>query len=685
MQHRYHSTSSPSSKLRRPLSWAGLPLAGLFALVSAGCPSTTPGVGPAGPPAPEPAAATTATAEAGAAAEGSTGIPDANMDRAQIPEQYKWKLAPLFASDEAFEQAMKRLAGERKTLAGFKGKLSQPRQLQACLDQYFKTRLLTRQLSLYANLRFDGAQTSPKLQEMNDRAQKALHALMELAAFVRREVMALDDRAMKRAYRAEAKLADYRPYLDELRRRRKRVLGGEAERVLALAGDNLWAEIDLNEIPSDIEKVYKALRADMPLPDIKDEQGQVVGLNLSNFGKYRASEDRRVRRDTVEAFFGALRQYENTLAATLAGQVRLNLTYARSRGYDSALAAYLDKDNIDPAVYHNLVSAIHANTAPLHRYVQLRKRLAGVKELHIYDLYNPMVEGTKMTVPYAQAIELLPKALAPLGEPYLKELRTGLALKNGWVDVYPHKDKESGAFSVSVYGTHPFIKMNYFDDVDDLSTLAHEFGHSIHSHLSMNQQPYITANYTAFIAEIASTLNEKLLSDYLLEHAENDDQRLYILNNLVETIRTTIYRQALFAEFELLVHTAAEQGKALTAKFFNETYAGLIRNYYGPDYTLGPNDGLEWAYIPHFYFKFYLFSYATGLSAGIALADRVKSGGVPAREAYLGMLKGGSSKPPLELLKGAGVDLTKPHAIEAAAKLMDATLGRIEAILAKKG
>jgi oligoendopeptidase F len=306
-------------------------------------------------------------------------------------------------------------------------------------------------------------------------------------------------------------------------------------------------------------------------------------------------------------------------------------------------------------------------------------------ELHIYDLYAPMVEGAKMKVPYDKALDILPRALAPLGDQYLSALRQGLDLNNGWVDVFPHKNKDSGAFSIDVYGIHPFIKMNYFGEVDDLSTLAHEFGHAIHSHLSMTNQPYMTASYAPFVAEIASTLNEKLLSDYLLEHAGNDDERLYILNNLVETLRTTIYRQTLFAEFELLAHTAAEQGKALTAELFNQTYERLIRKYYGPDFSLGPNDALEWAYIPHFYYKYYVFSYATGLSSGIALANRVKSGGVEAREAYLGMLRSGSSKPPVTLLEAAGVDLTKPTAIEAAAKLLDETLGQLEAILDKRG
>jgi len=663
-----------------------LVFAGLLGTSTASCGSHSSAVTEpqAGGPTPAVLATAPTPLDATSPSANSGTVPDANMARNQIPAKYKWRLDPLFSKDEAFDQALAKAARDRKALAAFQGKLAQPNQLRACLDHYFGLRLLTNKLTLYASLRFDSNQRSAKLSGMNDLALHALHALIEQASFIRREVMALNDGTLKRAYRAAPKLAEYRPYLDELRRRRQRVLGSEAERILSLAADNLWAEIDLNEIPSDIEKVFKSVRSDMPMPKIKDEQDQEVQLTLANFGKYRGSQTRRVRQDTVESFFESLRTYENTYAATLSGQVRQNIFYARARGYDTALEAYLDKDNIAPAVYHNLISAIHANLAPLHRYMSLRKKLMKVDELHIYDLYAPLVEGAKMTASYEQAREILPKALAPLGEDYLKALRHGLDPKSGWIDVYPHQDKDSGAFSVAVYGIHPFIKMNYLDDINDLSTLAHEYGHSIHSHLSMNNQPYMTSNYSAFNAEIASTLNEKFLSDYMLEQAENDDQRLFILNTLVESIRTTIYRQSLFAEFELAIHTAAEQAKPLTAQFLNKTYGDLIRKYYGPGFTLGKNDGVEWAYIPHFYYKYYVFSYATGLSAGIALADRIKQGGPTARDAYLGMLEGGSSKPPLELLKGAGVDLTKPTAIATAAKLMDSTLSRIEAILAKR-
>ena len=610
--------------------------------------------------------------------------PDANLDRAQVPDAYKWRLEPLFAGDAEHRQGLEQAAALRQKLAAYRGKLADASALRECLDLYFQARLLTNKLTLYANMRLDSEQKNTALQEQNDRSLDAMQQLIAQAGFIRQELLALDEAAIQAAYSRDPTLAAYRPYIDGLRRRRARMLEPKAEEILVLAGDNLWAEIDLNELPSDHEKSYRALRADLLLPQIEDEQGQKVQLTLANFGKFRASSNREVRRAAVEGLFGAVKQYQHAFAASFSGQIRFNIMLARARGYPTALEAYLDKDDISPAVYTNLIAAVRANLKPLHRYVALRKKLMALPEVRLFDLYPPMVSGARREVSYAEALRILPEALAPLGAEYVRVLQEGLDPRSGWIDVYPNKDKDSGAFSSSVFGVHPYVKMNYLNELDDLSTLAHEYGHALHSHLSMKTQPYVTANYAPFIAEIASTFNEKLLSDYLVKKAKSDGERLHILNELVESIRTTIYRQALFAEFELAAHTAAEQGTPLTAEWLNQTYADLIKTYYGPDYQMGPNDDIEWAYVPHFYYKYYMFSYATGLSSGIALAERVQKEGPRARDAYLGMLKGGSSKPPLELLKGAGVDLTRPQAVEAAAGLLDRTLAEMEKLLARK-
>ena len=642
------------------------------------------------PPPPPTAASPSALPPSSAAAQpvaqpGPSGLPDGNAVRSSIPDEFKWKLDALFADDAAFEQGLKDAGQLRSGLAAFEGKLGQPKRLRECLEPYFRARLATNKVTLYANQRLDSDVRNAKLLDMNDRALAAMNDLMASAAFVRREVLAMKDGAYANAMKAEAGLAQYRPYLDELRRRRTRVLGQQAERVLSLAGDNLWAEIDLNELPSDFEKSFDASLADLALPKVHDEQGQEVQLTLSNYGKLRGSADRAVRKEAVDAFFAALASQRHVFASQLAGQVRFNLFLARSRGYTTARQAYLDKDGIDPAVYDNLLRAVGDNVAPLHRYVRLRKKLMGLPELRSFDLYTPMVRSVPMRFTYDDARRLLPVALAPLGEDYLGVLRTGLDPRNGWVDLLPHKDKRSGAFSASVFGVHPFVKMNYFEGLDDLSTLAHEFGHALHSHLSMTSQPYVTANYVPFIAEIASTFNEKMLSDYLVDHARSDEERLYLLNQMVDRIRTTIYRQALFAEFEHDLHGMAEAGKALTADSMSARYLELVRKYYGPELAIGPDDGFEWAYVPHFYYKFYVYSYATGLSSGIALAQKVKEGGAPARDAYLGMLKGGSSKPPLDLLRGAGVDLTRPDAIVSALGLMGSMLDEMEKTIARMG
>jgi oligoendopeptidase F len=612
-------------------------------------------------------------------------VPDANMERADVPDQFKWNLQPLFASDADFAHGLAEATADRTRLAGFEGKLADPAKLRACLELYFETRLLTNRLSLYGNLRFVGDQASSPLQALHEQGLAALNDLMTASAFIRREALALPDAALAASYSKDPKLANFRPYLDEMRRRKARVFDARTEQVLALAGDNLWAEIDLNEIPSDHEKSHAALLTDLVLPKIKDEGNDDVQLTLSNYGRFRSSPDRRVRREAVAGLFSTLKTYEDALAATLSGQMRYDVFMARARGYDTALDAYLDKDNIDTAVYRNLIAAVHDNLGPLHDYVAMRKKVMGLDSIHIYDLYTPLVPGVTMTFPYDEALRILPEALAPLGPDYVAVLRRGLDLKSGWIDLYPNRNKESGAFSSSVYRIHPFVKVNYQDQYDDLSTLAHEMGHAMHSWSSSEKQPYVTSSYVPFLAEIASTVNEKLLSDYMLSRARNDDERLSLLNRLVESLRTTIYRQALFAEFELLAHEATEKGTPLTAEFLDATYRDLVARYYGPDLTIDPNDATEWGYIPHFFYKYYVYAYATGMSSAVVLAENVRSGDVKKRDAYLGMLAAGSSKPPLAILRDAGVDLTRPDAVVAAAHLMDRTIKEMQAILARKG
>ena len=607
--------------------------------------------------------------------------PDANAPRSDVPDAYKWSLTQLFATPESWEEELNALRVEIGGLSAYQGQLTDPAALNNCLELYFGLHDRASRVTQYANLALDTELTDQDLQADNQRSLVLMNELMAASGFIRGEALALDDKTMAKAYQASDGPAQYQTYLDNLRRRKSRMLGEEAEVILQLLGDNLWAEIDLNEIPSDLESTFGALMSDIAWPMVHDEEGNEVQLTLANLGRFRTSPDRAVRAEAMSAFFATLRQFQHALAATLGGQFKLDVLYARARGYDTALEAYLDKDGLSVDVHDNLISAVNANLTPLHRYVELRRKVLGYDDLHIYDLYVPMVQAAEMDIPFKEAIKILPAALAPLGDQYVERLTHGLDPRNGWIDVYPSNDKDSGAFSASVYGRHPYVKMNYQDSLDDMSTLAHEYGHAMHSALAMEFQPYQNYRYVPFLAEIASTCNEALLSDYLVANANGKDEKAGLLVAELESIRTTIYRQTLFSEFERLVHGYAEEGTPITAALLDETYRDLIQRYYGPEFTLGENDGMEWSYIPHFYYKYYVYTYATGLSCGLAIAERVKEMGQPAVDAYLGMLQGGCSEAPLDLLKGAGVDLTSPEAIEAALGRFDRTITELAELL----
>ncbi|MCX5794604.1 MAG: oligoendopeptidase F family protein [Elusimicrobia bacterium] len=611
--------------------------------------------------------------------------PDSNAPRSAVPEKFRWDLSALVPGDEAWEPAFAQATAALSALAPHKGQLSAAPAVKTCLEDYFTARQRVEHVASYANLKADEDDGVAKYQEWHQRALDLGNRLRSESAFIRLELLRLDDAAAL-AILADPSLAPYRAYVTDLRRRRTHLLGDEAEKVLSLAGDNLWSETDLNEIPSDIELAFKAMQKDIQLPKIKDEAGKPVQLTLANYGKYRASKDRRVRRDTVEGFFAALKKNEDVLAAVLGGETKRDVFLARARGYPTSVAAYLDRQDVPTEVVDKLIAAVHDNLQPLRRYVELRKKLLGLKDLHIYDLYPPIVPAAKAEIPYEDGLRDVLEALKPLGPDYVSELSGPSMLGRRMADVYPNKGKDSGAFSHSIWDAPPLVLLNYQDDIEDVSTTAHELGHAMHSLINSKAQPYPDAGYSSLTAEIASTFNEMLLAKHLLAKSLSDDKmRLYLLGRLVESIRTTIYRQTLFTEFELKLHGFAESGTPITPELLDRTYADLVRLYYGPGFALGPNDGVEWSYIPHFYWKHYVFSYACGLASGIALSERVATGDVEARGRYLAMLAQPREAHPVEILKDAGVDLLKPEAVQAAARLLDETITEMERLAASPG
>jgi oligoendopeptidase F len=419
--------------------------------------------------------------------------------------------------------------------------------------------------------------------------------------------------------------------------------------------------------------------ADLKFPVIKDEEGHEVELTKGRYGSFMESGNRQVREDAFKGMYSTYRKFMNTLGASLNASIKKDIFYARTRKYPSALTAALDGDNVGVDVYDRLIEAVHNNLEPMYRYMKIRKQQLGVDELHMYDIYVPLAKDYKMTIPYEEACEKMLQSLQPLGQEYLGQVQAGL--QEGWIDVYENEGKTSGAYSWGTYDTQPYILMNYDNKLDDLFTLAHEMGHSMHSYYSNHNQPYIYAQYSIFVAEVASTVNESLLIDYLLQHSHDKQEKIYLLNHYLEQFRGTVYRQTMFAEFEKIIHAKAEQGEAITPELMNTVYRDLNKLYYGPEVVLDEEINIEWARIPHFYRAFYVYKYATGFSAATAIKEAIRREGEVAVEKYLGFLKSGGSDYPIILLQKAGVDLTTPEPVDSALKYFARLVDDFESLL----
>jgi len=592
--------------------------------------------------------------------------------RKEIPDQYKWRLEDIYASDELWErdfQQVQRMAGE---VEAFRGRLGQSAStLLEAFRMQERLQELIEKVYVYARMRRDEENSNPVYQALTDRAD-SLNTRVETAlSFFVPEILAIPADVLERFRQEEPALARYHFALDEILRFAPHTLSAAEEQIIAQAGDVIQA-------PANIFRMIN--NADLTFPSILDEEGKEVEVTHGRYLQLMESKDRRVRRDAFSALYNSYRKLKNTLAATISNSVKKDVFYSRVRKYPTALEAALFADNIPSAVYDNLIATVRKNLDAMYRYVALRKKLLGLDELHMYDLYTPMVKDVFWEIPYGEAVALVRKGLAPLGDSYGETMARGLA--SGWVDVYENKAKTSGAYSWGPYGTHPYVLLNYQDNLNNVFTLAHELGHAMHSYYSYREQPYIYAHYKIFTAEVASTVNESLLMAYLLETETDRNKKMYLLNHYLEQFRGTVFRQTMFAEFEKIIHEKVEAGEALTPTLLSEIYRRLNVDYYGPGIVVDEDIDLEWARIPHFYSAFYVYKYATGFSAATAITQQILEKGEPAVSRYLNFLKMGGSGYPLDLLRTAGVDMTTPQPVQDGLNLFARLVEQMEKMTA---
>ncbi len=589
--------------------------------------------------------------------------------REEIPAEDKWAIEDLFATDGEWEQTLASLGENQTALAAFAGRLGQsPQTLLAYLEKMEQTDVKIQRLAYYSMCKADEDTRDPARQAMRGKYISAVTALGAACSFDTPEIMAISDDTLEAFYESCPGLERYRRYLTDLRRRKAHTLSAAEEKLLAAARE-------MAEAPDTIFGSFSD--ADMKFPDAVDAQGNRHPLTEGTFASLEESPDRELRRSAYENLYDGLSAYRNTTAALLNAQNQQLKFFAGARKYESALEASLDVSNVPVSTYRNLIEAVHQNLDKLHRYVRLRKKLLGVDQLHFYDIYTPLVAQANRHIPYAEAKQTIYDALYPLGEEYRAILKEGL--NSRWVDVYQNQGKRSGAYSAGA-AVHPYVLLNYTGTLDSQFALVHEMGHALHSYLSNRQQNPVDANYVIFVAEVASTCNEALLMEYLLGKTTDKKERAYLINHFLDQFKGTLYRQTMFAEFERNIGQMAAQNRTLTADVLCSEYKRLNELYYGPDMVVDDRIAMEWARIPHFYYNYYVFQYATGYSAAIALSRRILKEGEPAVKDYLGFLSGGCSKPPIDLLKGAGVDMTSVEPVNNALQLFGELLDEMEAL-----
>lgn len=591
--------------------------------------------------------------------------------RSEVPAEHKWRLEDIYQTDAAWEEDLQKAKKLAEEIATKKGTLGQSaKHLHDALTLQDEVLQTLDRVYVYARMRRDEDNTNSTYQGLTDRATALSTQVYGAISYIQPEILAIPTDTLNQWTRQDEGLAHYRIMLDEITRFKPHTLSAEEEALLA----------NMSEVASAPSKIFGMLNnADLKFPMITDENGEEVELTKGRYTHFMESKDRRVRKEAFEALYSTYGKFRNTIAASLTSSVKADVFYARTRKYPSALYSALFADNVDISVYDNLIATIHEHLPLMHRYISLRKKALGVGELHMYDLYVPIVPEVDMKIPYDQAVKTIKEALHPLGEDYGKVLEEGFT--SGWIDVHENEGKTSGAYSWGAYTTHPFVLMNYQDNVNNMFTLAHEMGHALHSYYSNKNQPYTYADYKIFVAEVASTVNEALLMNHLLETTNDKHQRMYLINYYLEQFRGTVFRQTMFAEFEKIVHAKEEAGEPLTADSLNEIYRELNVAYHGPEMVIDKEIELEWERIPHFYRHFYVYKYATGFSAATSLSKQILEEGQPAVERYLQFLKGGSSDYPLNLLKNAGVDMTSPEPIREALAVFKSLIEELEQLI----
>lgn len=591
--------------------------------------------------------------------------------RSEVPEEMTWNLKDMFESDQAWMAEYEAMKEFPAKIAAFQGTLAHSAQdLLAWFRLQDEIELRLSVLMGYASCKGDEDTGNSFYQDVRGKAMNVYVSIASAAAFATPEIMAIADETLDRFYAQQPELETYRRSLYQIRRRKDHILSPAEERLLASAGEMANAS-------ENIAGVFR--NADQVFPDVTDSQGNVHPLTDATFVPLLTSPDRELRRRAFETYYKQLGQYKNTIAATLDGQFKQLCFFSNARHYDSTIQASLDATEVPVPVYMNLIEAVHNNLDKMYRYVALRKKLLGVDELHMYDVYTPIVADADQAITYEQAKETVLEALQVLGDDYVDLLKEGFS--NRWIDVYENVGKRSGAYSSGNSRPHPYVLLNHKDNLDCQFTLAHEMGHALHSYHSCKYQPVSTSDYVIFVAEVASTCNEVLLMRHLLKKTTDKKQRAYLINHFMDQFKGTVYRQTMFAEFELAMGKMAESGQALTADALCQKYHALNKLYFGPDMVSDDQIALEWARIPHFFYNYYVFQYATGFSAAVAIANRILKEGAPAVADYKKFLSGGCSTDPISLLKIAGVDMSSPEPVNSALALFGELVDEMEQLV----